>query len=187
MLTVDSPIVTERLLLRPFQADDLDDLYAIQSRPEVVRYLYWEVRTREEVRDVLARRTGMHRLIDEGDTLVLAVARRDTGRVVGDVNLRWTSVEHRQGEIGFVVSPAEQGKGYAGEAAAAMLELAFRRLDLHRVVGRTDARNAASAALLRRLGMRQEAHFVQNELFKGEWGDELVFAVLDDEWALRRA
>ena len=64
--------------------------------------------------------------------------------------------------------------------------LAFGLLGLHRVFGRTDARNVASAALMRRLGMRQEAHLRENEIFKGAWGDELVFAVLEDEWNARR-
>ena len=60
--------------------------------------------------------------------------------------------------------------------------MAFGALDMHRVYGCTDGRNDASAALMRRLGMRQEAHFRENEIFKGEWGDELVFAILADEW-----
>ena len=76
--------------------------------------------------------------------------------------------------------------GYASEAATALLEVAFGPLGLHRVFGRTDARNVASAALMRRLGMRQEAHLRENEIFKGAWGDELVFAVLEDEWNARR-
>ena len=61
-------------------------------------------------------------------------------------------------------------------------------LGAHRVVARLDARNDASRHLLERLGMRQEAHLVKNEFVKGEWTDELVFAVLDDEWdSLARA
>jgi RimJ/RimL family protein N-acetyltransferase len=186
MFILTEQIVTDRLVLRPFTAEDLDDLYAIQSRPEVVPYLYWDVRTRDEVGTVLQERLRMDRLTAEGDTLLLAVQRRDTARVIGDVNLYWASAQHRQGEIGFVFHPDQQGKGYAREAASAVLDLAFDGLGLHRVYGRVDSRNVASASLLRRLGMRQEAHLVHNEFFKGEWTDELLFAVLADEWAVRR-
>jgi RimJ/RimL family protein N-acetyltransferase len=186
VLEIDEPLRTERLLLRPFTADDLDDVAAYQALPEVVRYLYWEVRDRDEVRDVLAKRQQRHRLAEEGDTAMLAVVHAATGRVIGEVNLHWVSVANRQGEFGFVFHPDYQGRGYASEAAARMLDLAFDELDLHRVYGRTDGNNAASAALMRRLGMREEAHFVQNEIFKGEWGDELVFAILSDEWRARR-
>ena len=186
MFELTGPIQTDRLVLRSFVPDDLDDLFAIQSRPEVTRYLYWDVRTRDEVRTVLEQRLSMNVLKDEGDILALAVVRKDTGRLVGDVNLRWLSAEHRQAEFGFVFNPSEHGQGFATEAAVAVLDLAFGPVGMHRVIGRMDSRNAASAAVMRKLGLRLEAHFVENEAFKGEWGDELVFAILAKEWADRR-
>ena len=57
------------------------------------------------------------------------------------------------------------------------------RMKLHRVIARIDARNTGSAAVLERLGMRREALLVKNEWFKGEWGDEADYAILDEEWA----
>lgn len=185
VLVISEPLATERLLLRPFTTDDLEDVLAIHGRPDVVRYLYWEVRSRDEVRELLERRVHLDRIEKEGDALVLAVVRRSDGRVIGEMTLRWTSAQHRQGEVGFVFHPDAHGQGYAREATSVVLDLAFDRLGLHRVYGRTDGRNDASARLMLRLGMRQEAHFVHNEIFKGEWGDELVFAILADEWAAR--
>lgn len=186
MVTVTAPIITERLTLRPFTLEDEDDLYAIQSRPDVTQYLYWQPRGREEVREVLRGKVEQTSLTTEGDALSLAVTipgmqNTKTG-VIGEVVLWWKSVTHKQGEIGFVLHPQHQGHGYATEAAAVMLDLAFQDVRLHRVYGRTDGRNAGSAAVMRRLGMREEAHFIHNEIFKGEWGDELVFAILDSEW-----
>jgi RimJ/RimL family protein N-acetyltransferase len=67
-----------------------------------------------------------------------------------------------------------------------MLELGFDALGLHRIIGRIDARNDASAAVLRRVGMRQEAVLVENEWFKGEWSTEIDFAILEHEWRARR-
>ena len=186
MLEIDKPLATERLLLRPFTDADLDDVAAYHALPEVVRFLYGEVRSRDEVRELLVPRRLRYRLAEEGDVAVLAVVLAETGRVIGEVTLTWASVLHRQGEFGFVFHPDYHGRGDASEAAARMLDLAFDELGLHRVSGRTDADNGASAALMRRLGMRQEAHFVQNEIFKGEWGDEVVFAILADEWRARR-
>ena len=182
MYTLEAPIETERLLLRPFRASDLDDLYAIRSLPEVVRYLYGDVRSRQEVEELLAEHATRTSLNEDGDALVLAAERRDDSRVIGDVILWLRSREHLQGEIGFAFHPDAQGRGYAREAATELLRIAFGPLGLHRVYGRTDARNDASAALMRRLGMRQEAHFRENEIFKGAFGDELVFAILRSEW-----
>ena len=107
---------------------------------------------------------------------------RETGEVVGDVDLLWVSDQHRTGEVGFVVDPAHQGNGYATEAARAVVDWAFGSFGLHRVIGRTEARNTGSARVLEKLGMRLEAHLVENEWVKGEWQSELVYAILDREW-----
>ncbi len=173
---------TERLLLRPFRQGDLDALTDTLGRPDVVRYLYWDVQTRDEVADLIARRMHLATLAKPGDRLVLAVERRDTGELAGDVVLGWDDSEHRQGEIGFVFSPAHHGKGFATEAAHATLRYGFDDVGLHRIYGRCDARNTASARVMERLGMRREAHLIENEWFKGEWGSELVYGMLDREW-----
>lgn len=181
------PIETARLTLRPFQPDDLDPLFAIQSRPDVTRFLYWSPPDRERVRELLAERGRQFTLDDEGQVMHLAVAVRETGVLVGYVSLVWVSREHGTGEIGYVLHPDHHGRGYATEAVAVLLRLGFADLGLHRIVGRLDARNEASARVLARLGMRREAHFVQNEFVKGEWTDELVYAILDREWKARQA
>ncbi|GAA4252674.1 GNAT family N-acetyltransferase [Dactylosporangium darangshiense] len=185
MLRPEYPIRTERLTLRPFADGDFDDLHVLTGDPEVVRYLYWEVHTPEETRESLARRIGQAALTEEGQWLVLAMELE--GRVIGQVVLKWASVLHRQGELGFVLNPAYQGKGYAREASEAMLRLAFEGLGLHRVYGACDTRNEGSWRLLARLGMRREAHFVEDELFKGEFGDQYIYAILDREWRARQA
>ncbi|HET9138444.1 GNAT family N-acetyltransferase [Actinophytocola sp.] len=179
------PITTARLLLRPFRAGDLDALHAIQSRPDVTRYLLWGTRTRDEVAEALRARLAMDALEKQGDILVLAVTLRESGVLIGDVNLAWHSEEHRSGEFGFVFHPDHHGHGYAGEAAVEMLRLGFEGLGLHRIVGRADGRNVASARLMEKLGLRREAYFVQNEFLKGEWTDEVVYAMLAREWADR--
>lgn len=185
MLRPAYPIETERLLLRPFTMDDHDDALAYYSRPDVVRYLYWEPFTTESFPDRMARLVRSTALEQAGDALILAVVPRDLGRVIGDVMLAWHSAEHRSGEIGYIFHPDFHGRGYAREAVLPMLRLGFEQLGLHRVVGRLDGRNTASARLLERLGMRREAHLVENEWVKGEWTDEVIYAMLDREWAER--
>jgi RimJ/RimL family protein N-acetyltransferase len=179
------PLITARLVLRPYVLEDLDAMYAMQSRPEVTRYLYFGPRDREEVRKSLQMKIEAVALREEGDSITPSVVLRETGAVIGDVMLRWLSREHRQGEVGYVFHPDHSGKGYATEAAAEILRLGFEEVGLHRIIGRIDRRNAASGRVLERLGMRREAHLLQNEFVKGEWTDEIVYAMLRDEWLAR--
>jgi RimJ/RimL family protein N-acetyltransferase len=178
----DREIRTERLLLRRYREGDLDRLAEIQALPEVARYLYWEPRTRAEVEPALAKRIAETRLDSDDDAVTLAVERLEDGLLLGDATVFLRSLANRQVEVGYVFHPDAGGRGYATEAARALVTFAFRDLNAHRVFARTDARNAPSAALLHRLNMRQEAHFRQAEIFKGAWGDELIFAILADEW-----
>jgi RimJ/RimL family protein N-acetyltransferase len=182
VLQPDYPLETARLTIRPYRRDDLDGLYDIQSRPDVARYLYWEPRTLDEVREALQKKIAETTLDAEGQGLPLAVVHRESGTLAGEIVLIWRSREHRTGEIGYVFHPDHGGQGLATEAARAGLGLAFDQLGFHRVIGRLDGRNEASARLLERLGMRREAHFVQNEYVKGRWADEVVYAMLAQEW-----
>ncbi|HZD80231.1 MAG TPA: GNAT family protein [Actinomycetota bacterium] len=175
-------IITERLRLRPFTADDLPALLAMQSDPEVTRYLYWDVRSEPQVRTALEKKIAATAIHADGDVLAAAAELLATGELVADLVLHLVSGEHRTAEIGFIVPPAHQRRGYATEAARAVLRIAFDELGLHRVIGRLEARNTASARVLEKLRMRREAHLVENEFVKGEWQSELIYAILDREW-----
>lgn len=176
------PVRSARLLLRPLTNADVDDLVEYRSIPEVCRYVPFEPQSAE---DVITRLSGAWRrqtLDQEGDAITLGAELAESGKLIGDLMVRCLSAEHSCGEIGYVFSPAYSGRGYAAEAAHAGLHLAFDHFGLHRVIARVDARNSASARLATRLRMRQEAHLRENEWFKGEWTDELNFAMLAQEW-----
>ncbi len=179
------PLETARLLIRPVADADLDDLCAYHRLPEVVAYLPWTVQTREETREVIEKRKTTVYLDKEGDALALGVALKETGRLIGEMFLFWRSEPNQQGELGFVFHPDFHGRGYAREAAERMLAVGFEDLRWHRIFALCDTRNTASARLLERLGMRQEAHFKGSKLFKGEWNEELIYAVRRDEWLAR--
>lgn len=176
------PIETSRLRLRFFSEADLADVYAYHSNDEVVRYLYWVTRSEEEALKEIQRRISLKGFEKDGDALILAVEEKESKKVIGEVFLFLRSQEHQQGELGYVFNPDFQGKGFAFEASEAVLKAGFEEAGLHRIFARCDARNDSSYRLMERLGMRKEAHLVQNEFFKGEWGDELVYALLAEEW-----
>lgn len=182
MLTPDYPITTPRLHLRPFTPGDLDPLNAYESLPHVTRYLYWDPRDRDTSRAYLDKKITRTAIHDEGDAIDLAITHRTTGHLIGNCLLIWTSRPHRQGEIGYILHPEHHGHGYATEAAHAMLHLGFTGLGLHRITGRIDTRNTASARVLEKLHMRREATLIDNEIVKGEWSSETIYAILETEW-----
>ncbi|MEH6633165.1 MAG: GNAT family N-acetyltransferase [Halopseudomonas aestusnigri] len=173
---------TDRLLLRSFTENDFEVLYGLRRQKEVVRYLYGEVHTPEETRKVLEQRLKMTTLDKDDDKLILAVEEKTTGAFVGDLVLILTSKVSCQGEIGFVFNPDLQGRGYGYEASQVILRFGFENLNLSRIAGRCDPRNIASAGLLRKLGLKQEAHLIENVWAKGEWTDELIFAIRKSQY-----
>lgn len=184
----DYPIATARLRLRPFTRGDVDAVYAYRGREDVARYLFDPPLSREECALAIQQRIGQIGLESEGDRIILAVELAGSGVLAGEVSLIWRSAEARQGELGWIFHPDHQGHGYAGEAASALLDLAFGKADLHRVYARCDAANTPSWRLMERIGMRREAHFREHARFKGGWDEEFYYAILRREWlALRHS
>jgi RimJ/RimL family protein N-acetyltransferase len=179
------PVRSSRLALRPLEKTDVEAVVAYRSLPEVCRYVPFEPMDAATVRSRISGPWSRRHLDGEDQSLTLGMELVESGELVGDAMLHWASALHRSGEIGYVLSPASSGHGYATEAAHALLHLAFDQLGLHRVIARVDAENVASARVAARLGMRQEAHLLENEWFKGRWSDELDFALLDGEWGLQ--
>jgi RimJ/RimL family protein N-acetyltransferase len=180
VLNPDYPIETERLTLRPVGPADVDDLLTYQSREDVCRYIPYEPRTREEVAARIASLRGT--VTEEGQALTLGVVVRSSGVLIGDLMLAWRSREHAGGEVGWAFHPDYSGQGYATEAARELLPLAFDGLGLHRIVARVDVLNGPSTRLCERLGMRREAHLIENEWFKGRWSEEYDYGLLAREW-----
>lgn len=181
----DFPLMTDRLRLRPFRRGDLDAVFAYRQREDVARYLFDQPLSRQACADAIHEWAGQVILRAEGDRLVLAAERRADNQLLGEVMLNWRNAAARQGEIGYIFNPDFGGQGYATEAALALAAFGFDTLRLHRIYGRCDARNLPSARVMERLGMRREAHFRHHAIFKGDWDEELVFAILEDEWRAR--
>lgn len=181
----DYPLETARLLLRPFTRGDLDAVHAYRSRTDVSRFLLDGPMSREACAEAIQSRVGMTRWTAAGDRLFLAVERREDAVMMGEVVLILRDLPARQAEVGYIFHPAYGGQGYATEAARRLLGIAFDEAGIHRVYARCHPDNAASWKVMERLGMRREAHFREHALVKGAWDEELVYAILEDEWRTR--
>lgn len=112
----------------------------------------------------------------------MAIAGRQTNELIGDCGLQILGPDSRQARFGVTVAREFQGRGYATEAIAGLLDYLFREMNLHRVQADVDPQNVPSCSLLERLGLRREGHFRQSLWFKGRWADEYLYAILREEW-----
>jgi ribosomal-protein-alanine N-acetyltransferase len=151
--TARPPLHTERLELRRFAGADLGSLLVVFGDPQVMRFVGSERKplTGDAVK-VLMRTAGGHWSL-HGFGL-LAVVERTSGRVVGEAGIQFLE-GGPDVEIGYTLSRAAWGRGYATEAAHAVLRWAFAGLGLERVVAVADPDNAASLHVLDKIGMRR--------------------------------
>jgi aminoglycoside 6'-N-acetyltransferase len=167
-------IESERLRIRRFKDSDLAPFMAYRNDPEVARYQSWDSLDEQEastfIREVMSARAGV-----PGEWIQFAIESKVTGDLIGDCGLRVAEHEPYRAEIGFTLAREYQGRGFASEAVSRLLDYAFGTLKLHRVIAIADCRNTPSWALLERVGMRREGHFLENLWFKGEWADEFLF------------
>ena len=122
-----------------------------------------------------------------GQWLQLAIERKDTGEMLGDVAFHVTKSNLHTAYLGYTLARAFWGQGYASEAVRSLLGYLFGVLNLHRVIADCDAENAASIRLLERLGFRREAHYIESFWLEAQsaWASEYLYALLQKEWMLR--
>lgn len=158
------PRESARLVLRRLRASDLAAFQAYRSDEAVGRYQGWPSQTD---RQALAFIDAMNDvpLFPRGDWAQLAIADRATDELVGDLGVR-VSADGDEAEVGFTIAPRFQGRGLGTEAVRAAASLIFERSTAVRIIGITDARNAASVRLLERVGMHRVA--TADAVFRGE-------------------
>jgi RimJ/RimL family protein N-acetyltransferase len=148
------PISTDRLILRRFTYDDSGDILEFVSHPSVSRV----------VTEIEATATGIVKYIDTQNSYEQFEKDKcfDLAIEIKENNYR--------------------GKGYATEAARALMDYSFNVLSLHRIYADTTNENIASWRVMERLGMRKEACLKQSEFRDGKWLDSLTYAILETEW-----
>jgi len=174
-------IHTERLVLRDFVADDWPAVLAYQRDPRYLRFYPWTDRTEAEVRDFVQM------FLDQQSEqprrkFQLAITLQGDDRVIGNCGIRRKPDNDWEADIGYELALEHWGKGYATEAAQAIVKFGFEGLRLHRISSWCIADNIASARVLEKVGLRQEGRFRENEYFKGRWWDTLLYGLLESEW-----
>lgn len=174
-------IHTPRLHLRRPRSEDATAICAYRSLPEVARYQSWETFGTDDASRFIADQMAI-KLATPGSWLQWMIVLAESGLPIGDCGIHFLSNAAQQVELGVTLDPGYQHRGLASEALDGVLRYVFGSLNMHRVSATTDAENKAAQKLFQRLGFRLEAHFVEHVWFKGAWGSEYVFAMLQREW-----
>ena len=150
------PIATPRLIVREFTASDADTLCSWICDPGVMRHLFQTLENEEEARIYLGRALGYQRQKPR-DVWELAVEEKSSGDLIGACNL--TTVAPREGDLGYMLSRAVWGRGYATEIAQALVGSGLDDLKFERIIATVDPRNLASVRVLEKTGFQWEAAY----------------------------
>ena len=148
---------TERLVLREFTGDDFAAVHGYGSDPEFVCYMVWGPNSDSETLAFLDR-ARTQAAADPRVAYTLGVIEKDSGQLVGGIDLGRNGPDGHQGALGYYFAKSAWGRGIATESAREMLRFGFEELDLHRVWAGRDTANAGSIRVLEKLGMTREAH-----------------------------
>ena len=181
-------IVTERLVLRRFEATDAPAFARYRSIPGVARYQSWDAPYPIERAQALVDWLHERHPDEPGMWYQLAIAlRTDPERLVGDCGFRSRVDEPLVVDIGFTLDPSVQGRGYGTEAGAALVRYLIEDRGKHKICADCDTRNDASWRLLERLGFRREGELRESFQDHGTWAGEYLYGLLASEWRDSRA
>jgi RimJ/RimL family protein N-acetyltransferase len=172
---------TGRLILRTLEENDASRIFQYRSDPDVSRFQSWGTESIADIQSHI-KELSTNPLGTPGFWHQLGISRLSTRELIGDCGFHVLQAEPRQCEIGVTLDPEYQRQGYATEALRALLDYLVFTLGKHRVLASVDPRNIRSVNLMERVGLRKEAHFVKSLWFKGEWVDDLIYAMLASEW-----
>lgn len=176
---------TDRLYIRPVNEADSQAMFAYRSDTETNKFLSLIPESVDDVAEFISK-TSL-RLNIPGTWFQVVLIERSSDLLIGDIGIHFleTDTQIDQVEIGYTLSKNFRGKGYATEALTEIIDYLIHHLQKHRVIASIDPANRASIKLMERLGFRREAHFVKSLFFRGEWVDDLIYAILADEWKNR--
>jgi RimJ/RimL family protein N-acetyltransferase len=171
-------IETERLLLRPIEIKDANNLFSYRVDAIVNKFQGWIPKKIEDAFEFINKTTSKFDVVDSWFQLVIIA--KNSNQIIGDIGIHF--IDKQQVELGITVAKNWQGKGFATEALKGIISYLFKTFNKHRITASIDPENKKSITLFERLGFRKEAHFKESLLINGAWKDDVIFAILKKEW-----
>jgi [ribosomal protein S5]-alanine N-acetyltransferase len=167
---------SDRLLLRQITAADVNEMYAMRSNAEVMKYIPRPLcTTLDEAMGVI---NMIQNKLDENEGCNWAITLKGSQKMIGFIGHYRIKWEHFRSEIGYTILPEYQGKGITTEAIKLMVDFGFNQMNIHSLEGVLDPANTASARVLEKNGFVKEAHFIENEFFAGKFLDTVIYSLV---------
>ena len=169
-------IETERLVLREITDGDLAEIFYQRSDPQMMKYVDRKpASSMQDASDFLGR---VQAALVSNDGITWGIALKNEPKLIGNMGLWRVDKEHHRAELGYVLHPEHQSKGYASEAMKAILHYGFHTMKLHSVEANVNPNNEASIKLLERNGFIREAYFKENYFFDGRFLDSAIYSLI---------
>ncbi|WP_304196340.1 GNAT family N-acetyltransferase [Flavobacterium alvei] len=169
---------TERLLLRRVVNEDVEQIFALRSDKEVMKYIPRPlVKTNE---DALAHIAMIDEKIDNNEGVNWAITLKNNDKLIGIIGLYRIKPEHFRAEIGYMLLPEYHGKGIVSEAINEVVKYGFDVIKLHSIEAIIDPENFASEKVLQKNGFVKEAHLKENEYYEGKFLDTVIYSIINN-------
>lgn len=168
---------SERLLLRQITPDDVNEIFALRSNPETMKYIPRPLATTKD--DAMGHIKMIQDKIVSNEGINWAITEKGNPKMIGIIGhyrIRW---EHFRSEIGYMLLPEHQGKGIITEAIQLLVDYGFNEMNMHSLEAIIDPENTASARVLEKNNFVKEAHFKENEFYDGKFLDAVVYSLLN--------
>lgn len=178
-------IISGRLTMRPIQLADSDSIFLYRSNSLINQYQGWIPKTIADVHHFILNLTSPE-INQPGTWFQFVIIKKDNNELIGDIGVHFHTSDSSQVEMGCTLNHKHHGKGFAFEAVHSIINYLFDELGKRRIIASIDSRNYPSIRLIERLGFRKKAHIKENPVRNNGSTDDLIFAILKDEWCPQR-
>ncbi|MCI4444189.1 MAG: GNAT family N-acetyltransferase [Lentimicrobium sp.] len=168
---------TERLQLRRIVNDDANEIFALRSDTETMKYIPRPLLQTKE--DALEHIALIDSKIETNEGINWAITLKDEPKLIGLIGHYRIKPEHYRAEIGYMLLPEYHGKGIITEAIKEVVRYGFKIMKLHSIEAVIDPENYISEKVLRKNGFVKEAHLRENECFEGRFLDTVIYSILN--------
>lgn len=168
---------TERLLLRRVNESDVNEVFALRSNPETMKYIPRPlVKTIDDAFEHIAM---INAKIENNEGINWAITYKGSPKLIGILGHYRIKPEHHRAEIGYMLHKEHNGKGIITEAVQEVVKYGFNEMKLHSIEAIIDPENFGSEKVLQKCGFIKEAHFKENEFFEGRFIDSVIYSILN--------